>query len=71
MTDDVFQAIPFRKPSSRLFALLDFLTEAHEDLSDMMLVEFSSEELRAFGELTPRMVDKLLTQGELSQGLLK
>jgi hypothetical protein len=62
---EIFEAVPFQEPSPQLFELLDFLECAHEDLSDVMIVEFSTEDLRGFGELSERMADRLLTRGAL------
>lgn len=62
---EIFEPLPFPEPSPQLFELLDFLERAHEDLSDVMLVEFSTQELYGFGELSERMADRLLTRGTL------
>ena len=62
---EVSEPLPFQEPSPQLFKLLDFFEQAHEDLSDVMIVEFSSSELYGFGELSERMADRLLTRGAL------
>lgn len=54
--------LPFEPPSKELFELLAWYEHA---VYERPAFEFQHEELKAFGELTPLQVDRLLTRGRL------
>ena len=60
MNVDAIETIPFRPPSQALLELLHWLDESHRDLQHCTHFEYSREELRGFGELTPLQADALL-----------
>jgi hypothetical protein len=65
MTEHSDVLVLFPEASSKLTELATFIEQAHEDLSDMMLVEFSAAQLRACGELTELQAQRLLERGLL------
>jgi len=62
---EVIEAIPFQPPSQALFELLQFVEDSHRDLQRLCAFEFSTDELRGFGEceLTAAQLDRLLSRG--------
>jgi len=57
---EVIEAIPFQPPSQALLGLLQFIEDCRRDLQRLCAFEFSTDELRGWGELTPHQVLRLL-----------
>jgi hypothetical protein len=58
--EEVF-VTPFQPPSPELLALLRDLEHSNRRIAAIAAWEYSADELRGFGELTPLQIDRLLS----------